>query len=99
MAVKQRSEREYVGRKIHARELTRVMDSEFLSHEEQAELVSSQMALRGCTQQIEGAVTKLRGLMMRSNALMRRERITAVLDEISELIADAKQEVRQLGTE
>lgn len=73
--------------------ITREIDPEHLTQEEQADLVASQMTLRGSKTQLRGALTKLEGLMMRPNALLQPDRIDAVLKEVEDLAKNARDEV------
>lgn len=73
--------------------VTREIDPEHLTQEEQADLVASQMTLRGSKTQLRGALTKLEGLMMRPNALLQPDRIDAALKEVEDLAKNARAEV------
>lgn len=73
--------------------ITREIDPEHLTQEEQADLVASQMTLRGSKTQLRGALTKLEGLMMRPNAMLQPDRIDAALKEVEDLAKSARAEV------
>jgi len=79
-------------------EPTRELDTEHMTMEEQAELVEAQMAIRGGTVQMSGAVVKLKGLMMRPNALLNPDKIEAAFAELETLLRDGRAHLSRVRT-
>jgi len=71
-------------------------DASQLTVEDQAEIVGAQMGLRGEAEKIRGAVTNLRGHLMRPNSLLQPDVIGAQLDEIERFVARARRELRKV---
>lgn len=77
------------------RPITRENDGE-LTIEEQADLLEAQMFLRGGAVQIHGATVKLRGLLMRPNALLNADKIDAALAEVEVLVRNGRQQLAKI---
>ncbi|HYG78658.1 MAG TPA: hypothetical protein VEK08_26900 [Planctomycetota bacterium] len=71
-------------------------DASQLTLEDQAEIVGAQMGLRGAATKLDGAVKKLRGQMMRPNALLQPHAINMSLDEIEAFLFEARHELRKV---
>lgn len=80
------------------KQITVEREPELMTAEEQAEHVASLYTLRGSARQIDGVTLKLRGLMMRSNALLHPERIEAAYDELQALVNAGRAELKRLKT-
>jgi hypothetical protein len=82
---------------IKTETVTRELDPAHLTMEEQADLVEAQMSLRGNCTKMQGAMLKLRGLMMRPNALLNAAKINEAYDEIHALLSEGRAQLQRIA--
>lgn len=77
-------------------EPTRELDPEHMTREEHMELAAAQMALRGDQLQLAGLNSRLRGLLMRPNAMLQTDKIESVFVELEMLLKRSREDMAKL---